>query len=197
MTTDYKTDKELAYLLKKGDITAFDKIYEKYSNRIYLFIFGIIKSQKDAEDIVQEVFINIWNKREKINEHLSFQSFIFTIAHNSTISLLRKKTTENSFIDYVKSIQNPLETKSAETDIEFNELKTQLEKTLEKLPKRQREVYTLSREEELTYKEIAKKMEISVNTVENHIVKALKFIRENMATTNYLSAIFYALFIEY
>ena len=68
MITDTKTDKELAIQIRNGDLIAFDRIYEKYSTRLYLFIYGIIKSQKDAEDIVQEVFIKVWDKREKINE---------------------------------------------------------------------------------------------------------------------------------
>ncbi|MEN8122722.1 MAG: RNA polymerase sigma-70 factor [Bacteroidota bacterium] len=196
MITDSKTDKELAVLIRDGDIAAFDKIYKKYSNRLYLFVFGIVKSQKDAEDIIQEVFIKVWDKRERINEHLSFQSFLFTISHNTTISLIRNKMKETDFVTHVKSIQSPVEKASSETEIEYKELKKQLESTLYQLPERQREVYSLSRDEELSYKEIAEKLGISVNTVENHMIKALKFVRENMKPTTYLSAIFWHLFIN-
>lgn len=195
MTTDTKTDKELAILIRSGDITAFDKIYKRYSNRLYVFVFGILKSQKDAEDIIQEVFIKVWDKRDNINEYLSFQSFLFTIAHNTTISLIRKKIKDTDFTSYLKSIQNPLELSSGSTQLEYKELNEQLKITINKLPERQQQVYSLSRNEELSYKEIAKKLDISVNTVENHMVKALKFVRENMSNKTYLSAIFCALFI--
>ena len=196
MITDSNTDKELAILIRKGDIDAFDKIYKKYSNRLYLFVFGILKSQKDAEDIIQEVFIKVWDKRGKINEYMSFQSFLFTIAHNTTISLIRKKIKETDFVSQIKSIQISEEKASNETEIEYKELKERLENTVSKLPQRQQQVYSLSRNEELSYKEIAKKLNISVNTVENHMVKALKFVREKMSSTSYLSAMFYALFIN-
>ena len=195
MISDTLTDQELAVLIKKGDIRAFDKIYEKYSKRLYLFVFGIIKSKKDAEDIIQEVFIKIWDRRERINEHLSFQSFLFTIAHNITISLIRKKIQDTNFTSYIKSIQKSAELSSASGQLEYTELKQQLENTINSLPERQKQVYSLCKDEELSYKEIAIKLGISVNTVENHMGKALKFVRENMSSASYLSAIFCALFI--
>ncbi len=196
MTIDTKTDKELAVLIRSGDITAFDKIYKRYSNRLYVFVFGILKSQKDAEDIIQEVFIKVWDKRDKINEYLSFQSYLFTIAHNTTINIIRKKLKETELVSQIKSLQNPAEKSSNETEIEYKELKERLKNTINKLPQRQQQVYSLSRNEELSYKEIADKLDISVNTVENHMVKALKFVRENMSNPSYLSAIFCALFIS-
>jgi len=196
MVTDTKTDRELAILIRNGDITAFDKIYKRYSNRLYIFVFGILKSHKDSEDIIQEVFVKVWDKREKINGYLSFQSYLFTIAHNSTISLIRKKIKDTDFTSYLKSIQNPLELSSGSTQLEYKELNERLKNTINKLPERQQQVYSLSRNEELSYKEIAKKLDISVNTVENHMVKALKFVRDNMSSPSYISAIFCALFVN-
>ena len=195
MISETITDQELAILIKKGDIRAFDKIYEKYSTRLYLFVNGIIKSQKDAEDIVQEVFLKIWNNREKINEYLSLQSFLFTIAHNTTISIIRKKINENNYVSYVKSLQNAKELSSGEVELEFKQLETHYNTILNKLPDRQKEVYLLSREEELSYKEIAERLGISVNTVENHMVKALKFLRTNMKNASFISALFCAFFL--
>ena len=195
MISDTLTDQELAVLIKKGDIRAFDKIYEKYSTRLYIFVNGIIKSQKDAEDIVQEVFFKIWNNREKINEYLSLQSFLFTIAHNTTISIIRKKINENSYVSYVKSIQSAKELTTGEVELEYKQLEEHYKTVLNKLPERQKEVYLLSRDEELSYKEIAERLGISVNTVENHMVKALKFIRTNIKSTSFISSLFCAFFI--
>jgi len=197
MIQDHILDKELVYQIKRGNMSAFDSIYKKYSVRIYSFVFGIIKSKADAQDIVQEVFIKLWDKREILNEHLSFKSFLFTIAHNTTIDLIRKRVKEKDFVAMVKSKQIPLNSNSDNLQLEFEELQKKLNNTVENLPERQKQVYTLSRNEELSYKEIAIKMGISVNTVENHMVKALKFIRSNIKNTGYLSALFYALFINY
>ena len=96
----------------------------------------------------------------------------------------------------VKSKQIPLNIDPANVQLEYTELKEKLEETINKLPKRQKQVYLLSRKEELSYKQIAVKMGISVNTVENHMSKALRFIRSNIKNTGYLSALFYALFIN-
>jgi len=197
MLEEQTIDQKLAYQIKNGDMKAFDIIYKKYSARIYSFVLGIIKSKDDAEDIVQEVFIKLWDKRKTINEHLSFKSFLFTIAYNTTISLIRKKVKEKDFVIMVKSRQIPLNSNSDNLQLEFEELQEKLNKTIEKLPERQKQVYVLSRREELSYKEIAKKMGISVNTVENHMSKALKFIRKSINQSSYISALFYALFINY
>ena len=195
MLTETKTDKELAKGIKNGDMLAFDSIYQKYSKKLYVFIFGILKSQKDSEDIVQDVFTKVWEKRATINEFLSFQSYLFTIAHNTSISLIRKRANETNFVSHVKSIQTPNAESVESNETEFKELKEKLEKTINELPKRQKQVYLLSREEELSYKEIAEKLGISQNTVENHMVKALKYVRSHI-DSNYLSAIFIALFIN-
>jgi RNA polymerase sigma-70 factor (ECF subfamily) len=196
MTQDQVTDQELAYLIRNGNMPAFDVIYKKYSVRIYSFVLGIIKSKDDAEDIVQEVFIKLWDKRESIKEYLSFKSFLFTIAYNTTISVIRKRVKEKDFVALVKSKQIPLEINTHNLQLEYDELKEKLDGAVDKLPRRQKQVYTLSRNEELTYKEIAEEMGISVNTVEIHMVKALNFIRVNINSSGYISAFFYALFIN-
>jgi len=194
---DLSLEKKWVKQIKSGDMLAFDSIYKKYSTRIYSFVFGIIKSKVDTQDIVQEVFIKLWDKRETLKEHLSFKSFLFTIAYNTTISLIRKRVKEKDFAAMVKSKQIPLDIDSGNLQLEYTELKEKLEDTINKLPKRQKEVYTLSRRNDLSYKEIAFKMGISVNTVENHMSKALKFIRSNIKNTGYISALFYSLFINY
>jgi RNA polymerase sigma-70 factor (ECF subfamily) len=193
---DLSLEKRWVKQLKNGDMSAFDSIYKKYSVRIYSFVFGIIKSKDDAQDIVQEVFIKLWDKRESLKEHLSFKSYLFTIAYNTTISLIRARVKEKDFAAMVKSKQIPLNIDPANVQLEYTELKEKLEETINKLPKRQKQVYLLSRKEDLSYKQIAIKMGISVNTVENHMSKALRFIRSNIKNTGYLSALFYALFIN-
>lgn len=85
------TNTELIKLLKKGDRLAFDVIYRKYSRRLYGFIFRYVKQETDAEEIIQEVFVKIWQKRDKINIYSSFESFLFTIAHNITVNVLKKE----------------------------------------------------------------------------------------------------------
>ncbi len=105
--------------VKNGDMAAFDLVYRAYSKRLYRFVYGIIKTEIDAEEIVQEVFVKIWESHEKIDNFALFDSYLFTIAYNSTISLIRKKLSEKKYIQYIKSLQIPPQQKSAEINSDF------------------------------------------------------------------------------
>jgi len=174
------SDSKLIGLMKAGEMTGFDRLYRKYNAKIFNFAYGILKSRTDAEEIVQDVFIKVWEQRDIIRVDNSFSSFIYTITYNASISILRKRVRETEFLNYLKSIQH-FETKDKiSADIEFAELKEKTRHLIDQLPGRQKEVYLLSREEELTYREIAVKLQISENTVENHMVKALRFLRKQL-----------------
>ena len=100
-----KSDKDLLLLIQKDDKVAFYNIYERYSRRLYGFVIRYIKLEADAEEIVQEVFVKIWESRNKIDVYSSFEFFLFTIAYNTTMSLLRKRSSEKKYLDHLKAIQ--------------------------------------------------------------------------------------------
>ena len=188
-------NKETIEKLKNGDMVAFDIIYRKYSPKLFGFILKILKVESDAEEIMQEVFLKIWETRDKIKAHSSFDSFIYTISYNKSINLIRKKVTEKKYVDFLKRLPEMSESNILD-DLQFMELSSQLNSLIEKLPSRQKEVFLLSREKELTYKEIAVKLNISKNTVENHMVKALKLLRENFKDISLLHTLFIYLFLH-
>lgn len=188
-------DSETIKRFKADDMSAFDIIYRKYSKKLYRFAYSIIKVKPDAEGIVHEVFIKVWGKRNKIDEYLSFESYLFTITYNTTISFIRKKVKENKYIEYLKSIQNPSIQSTIIPEIEYKELKEKSEKIIGLLPFRQKQIYKLSREEGLAYKEIAAKLNISVNTVETHMERSLKSIRKKLGNVSIILLILYYLFI--
>ena len=190
-----KINSETIKRFKIDDMSAFDIIYRTYSKKLYRFAYSIIKVKPDAEGIVHEVFIKVWEKRNRIDEYLSFESYLFTITYNTTISFIRKKVKENKYIEYLKSIQNPSIQSKIIPEIEYKELKDKSEKIIGLLPMRQKQIYKLSREEGLTYKEIAAKLSISVNTVETHMERALKSIREKLGNVSIVLLILYYLFI--
>ena len=188
-------DSETIKQFKADDMSAFDIIYRKYSKKLYRFAYSIIKVKPDAEGIVHEVFIKVWEKRNKIDEYLSFESYLFTITYNTTISFIRKKVKENKFIEHLKSMQNPSIQSNIIPEIEYKELKDKSEKIIGLLPYRQKQIYKLNREEGLTYKEIAAKLTISINTVETHMERALRSIRKNLGDVSIVLLILYYLFI--
>ena len=174
---------------------AFDQIYELYSHKLFSFIFGILKNDAESEDIVQEVFIKIWESRNKLDDYKLLNSYIFTIAYNNSIDLIRKRINKGKYLDHLKNSSVVQENSSVISEMEFDELSHQAEKLIMNLPERQKQVFHLHREKGLTYAEIADQLGISKNTVENHMVKALKYLRENMDNSLLVNMLFICLFI--
>lgn len=172
---------DLVRYLKRGDIESFDILYQKYHKKVYCFARGILKSHEEAENIVQEVFIKIWEKQKELDENQSFESFVFTITYHASISLIRKKLSETNFlVEWYKRMERESQVND-ETD--YQDFKANVNLLINKLSERRRQVYKMSREEGLTYAEISKKLGISVNTVENHMVASLKFLRQHLEDT--------------
>lgn len=188
-----KSDKELVLRIQKDDMIAFYNIYERYSKRLFGFVLKYIKLEVDAEEIVQEVFVKIWESRNKIDAYSSFETFLFTIAYNSTMSLLRKRVREKKYVDHIKAIQ----IRNAPTlieEIHFNELNEKLQSLLNDLTPRQKEIFHLSREEGLTHDEIARKLNISVNTVKKHMNNTLTFLKSHLNNGLIINLLFIHLF---
>lgn len=150
---------------------------------MHKFVFMYLKQEEDAEGIVQEVFLKIWDAREKIDVYASFESFLFTIAYNSTMSLLRKRMSETRSREHLKSLQQIDTAATVIDEMEYLELNERVASLLELLTPRQREVFQLSRVEGLTHEEIAARLKISESTVNNHLVSVLKYIKSNLNGT--------------
>lgn len=190
-----KSNTEHVKLLKKGDMASFDAIYNKYCHKLHGFVLRYLKQEEDAEEIVQEVFIKIWEARGKIDVYTSFESFLFTIAYNSTISLLRKRISETKSREYLKCLQQIDTADTIIDEIQFKELNQKVQSLLQQLTPRQKEIYLLSREEGLTHKEIAQKLNISENTVKNHLVTTLKYLKSRIDSSLAVNILFLYLFL--
>lgn len=186
---------ELLTRLKNGDMLAFDRVYELYSHKLFLFVFKILKNEAEADDIVQEVFVKIWESRDKLEDYKSLNSYIFTIAYNNSIDLIRKRISNTKYLEHLKNHAVINVTPNIISQIEFNELNIQAEKLIGNLPERQKQVYLLHREEGLTYPEIAEQIGISRNTVENHMAKALKYLHRNLNNSLLMNMLFVGLFL--
>ena len=176
-------------------MAAFDAIYNRYCHKLHEFVLTFLKQEEDAQEIVQEVFIKIWNSRGKIDIYASFESFLFTIAYNDTMSLLRKRVNETKSREYLKSLQQIDSTEKVVDELQFKELKQKIQSILIHLTPRQKEIYHLSREEGLTHKEIAQKLNISESTVNNHLVTTLKFLKFHINNSFAISILFTCLFL--
>ncbi len=190
-----KSNSELILLIQKDDPVAFYNLYERYCRRLFGFVLRYIKQKEDAEEIVQEVFVKIWESRIKIDAYSSFESFLFTIAYNATISLLRKRTNEKKYMEHLLALQHPDDLPDLIDEIHFNELSDRVQVLLNELTPRQKEIYQLSREEGLSHDEIAKKLDISVNTVKKHMANTLAFLKSQIDSNLTINLLFAYLFL--
>jgi len=163
--------------LSRGNLLAFNTLYHHYSKHLYGFAFAYLKSEEEAEELVQEVFTIIWEKRSTLREELSFKSFIFTIAFNIIRKHFRKRL---SLLNYLKSGLNSDLDMQTSQKITHDSLFQFISRLVNLLPQRRKEIFIKSRFEGLTIKEISEDLNISHKTVENQLTDALKFIRTNI-----------------
>lgn len=185
-----KSDKEYVECLKKDDFIAFDTLFRKYSGSLYAFALSITRDTFAAEEITQLVFLKVWEKRALINEYLSFKSFLFSVTYNETISWLRKEKSEKSRIsEFVHT--STFQTNETEQSVEFRNIEGIANQLVAAMPEKRKEIFSLSREQGFSNKEIADKLKISVKTVENQITSALKYLRKNLGKYDILGLLFY------
>ena len=188
------SDEELMQEIKADNMFAFDVLYKKYCKRVYKFGYSILKSPEDSENLMQDVFLRLWENRHKVEKDASIKSYVFTIAYNSAISVIRKKIKESLFVEYLKSLQE-INIEPVNIELEYNELTKKLDEIVKALPQRQKEVYLMHKVDGLKYSEIAERLHISENTIENHISRALKTIREKLGNYSVIAILFFYLFV--
>ncbi len=188
------SDKQLVSSVKKDDHYAFDQLFHKYSPSLYLFVKSVLKNESEAEEAVQDVFFKIWEKRKDLDPNLSFKSYLFTIALNTTKKFYRKKLLEEKYKQEIALELNFNQTKEFNV-VEYMNLLDYVDSIIEKLPPSRREIFILSRKDGLKNPEIAKILNISEQTVKNQLVVAQKFLRsEAIKDDNELGLLFFLLF---
>lgn len=172
------SEKEELKQLKDASTKAFDSLYFRYSGKLYNFVMKISNGNSYmSEELVQRTFIKIWETKEQININKSFISYLCTIAKNMLLNEYEHQMIALVYQDYIKT-----KTHEADNTVENNIYKTLLEeyidKLIDELPPRRREVLILSRKEGLSNKQISKKLAISESTVETQLSKALAFMKK-------------------
>lgn len=187
-----ENDAALVKALAKGNILAFNTLFRKYSQRLYRFAFGYLKSDVESEEIVQEVFTRIWEKKSELRHELSFKSYLFTI----TFNVIRKHFRTKAYLDkyFSSEIQEDLDFCTSQT-IDFNSLKDYVSGLVDEMPGRRKEIFVKSRFEGMSIAEIAEELGISHKTVENHLTSALKYLRSCLKNEELHILLFASLFL--
>lgn len=166
----------------QGDQAAFAKLYQHYRTPAIKFCFCLLKDEEEAENIVHDVFIKIWEKRSLINPELNFNSYLFTCLRNLTFDNM-KQMEKNQLLRqrYMERMQ-----RLGDEDHEEQELRDKLlHKAINSLSERRKKILLLSVESGKSYQEIADSLRISKNTVKNQLVKAKQLLRERVDFTNW------------
>ncbi len=164
--------------LREGDEKAFEKIYLNYYKRTLYFLTGLVKSETDAEELTQEVFIKLWTNRETIDPERSIHSYMYTIARNTAFNFLKHKLIE---INYINEYTAEAETETSEEILFAKEIALLIEMTVDRMPVQRQRIYKMSRNEGLDNEEIASRLQISKKTVENQLSLALGELKRVIA----------------
>jgi RNA polymerase sigma-70 factor (ECF subfamily) len=162
--------------LQKGDVEAFDLIYDKYSRHLYAFGLKYLRSAEEAEELVQSVFLKIWENYITLDKESSFKSYLFTIAYNDICKLFRRRSYKQKFIED-SMYENSQSSSESEDSIDSRSLLERVHSIIEKLPEKQKAIFLKSRKEFKSTREISEEVGLSPGTVDNYVSESLKFIR--------------------
>ncbi len=182
------TDMELMELLALTDEAAFREIYLRYDTLLYTYAFRKLQDKEEAKDVVQEIFINLWNQRKTFVLQTALSAYLYKSVLNKVFNIFKHK---NIVQQYISANNSYIETGESETDylIREKDITALIEKEIAAMPPRMREVYELKRKSFLSTKEIAEKLNISELTVSTQMKKAVKILKTKLSFIVYLSYI--------
>ena len=178
-------EKLLIGRLRAGEESAFEYLFRKFYPSLKSYATNIVCDNEAAHELVEELFVKLWNTKKYLHIETSIKSYLFKSIHNKSLNYLEHQNTENNYKKNIRQefLKNHVYTDSNEypfTQMVSKEIEVVLEQSIGNLPEQCKEVFKLSRFENLTYAEIATKLGISVNTVKTQIKRALKKLREDL-----------------
>ena len=191
---EHTPDDELVEKLQKDDQEAFDQIFKRYGDRLFGFALKYLKSKEQTEELVQDVFLKIWERRKKIKKESSLKSYLFTIAYHNMCRIFRKKQIYLKFIE--ESGTDEQSAIDSEEQMEHKVLLALVNQLIEKLPKKQKQIFIKSRREGKSTKEIAEEMNLAPGTVNNYISATLKYLKLHVIGENLALILFLEVFIQ-
>ena len=174
---NFKIEKELLARVANGEEESFKCLFNAYNKKLFNYISTIIKSPQVAEEIVMDVFLKIWLGKDIIPQIEKFDSFLFRVAHNKSIDFLRSVAKDQQFKELLWKQMQFSGDEKADDCLMRKEFECKLREAISLLSVQRRKAYQLSREEDMNHEQIAQRLGLSKNTVNNHIVEAQRFIR--------------------
>ncbi|WP_214226692.1 RNA polymerase sigma-70 factor [Pedobacter sp. B4-66] len=187
--TDCRTlsDAQLVDLLKAGDHHSFTEIYKRYNSLLYIYAYKKLQDNESAKDIIQEIYTHLWNSRSNLNIQTTLSGYLYKAVLNRVLNVFRHVAITQ---EYISSFKEVIDNAPAQTDYRIREkdLKSLIEKEINNLPEKMREIFQLRRQEYLSNKEIADRLNISEHTVATQIKRALKTLRGKLGLLLFIYA---------
>lgn len=169
-------DKLLLNELGKGKLSAYNSLYVMYSTKVRIFAFQLTKNKAEAEDITHNIFLKVWEDKESISKVDSFKNYLFTMTKNAIFNSFKKDSIRLKYTQSINYFQN----EQMDDYISANELDMLISLTIERMPDERKQVFKMSRYNEMSYKEISSELNISTKTVQYHISNALSDLRKTI-----------------
>lgn len=179
------TDEQLVAQLKKGDEQAFAEIYHRYAGSLAGFAASKLYSLEDARDLLHDMFVKLWEGREQLYITSNLQSYLYAVIRHRIIDKIRKNITREEYASIARSLI-ATDQQGVDKQLEGKELEQTIEKSLDQLSPRVKEIYKLSRQQGLSNHEIAQRLNLSEQTVKNQLSAALKHLRKSLACVGLL-----------
>ncbi|MCD6091200.1 MAG: RNA polymerase sigma-70 factor [Bacteroidales bacterium] len=165
--------------IKKGNIQEYELLFREYFQPLLSYAVSIIKSEANAEEIVQDIFFGIWKNKKSLDIHTSFSSYLYKAVYNNCLQLLKREKRKLNYQQDGRNWNNHESMNPGEILL-YNELSVKINKVVEELPENCKTIFKLNRYQGLKYSEIADKLAISIKTVEANMTKALKYLKRQM-----------------
>ncbi len=186
-------ESELVARLKDGDPKAFEILFDQYSSKLYHFVNKYLDNKEESEEIVQDVFLNLWRHKKEIRSIEAFKSYLYKIALNNIRNFFTKKHVREKHKQLIA--QEYLFTNESDAEkLNYEKVIRKVDELIEQLPEKRREIFLLSRKEGLDISEISKYLGISESTVKNQITSAVSFLKGEVKKRGLSSSLFLALF---
>lgn len=191
MFYDELSDKKLAEYMKAGDADAFTGIYNRYHSLLYIYAQKKLLDKQESEDVVQEVLTTLWLKRSELVLHSSLASYLYTSVRNRAFDLFAHRKIEARYLVSLEAFMKQNEGLLPDAVIHEKDIRRLIEKEIQSLPPRMREIFELSRKESLSHREIAELLNLSEHTVATQIKRALRVLRLRLGVFAWLYVVFF------
>jgi RNA polymerase sigma-70 factor (family 1) len=175
LSSNYANDNDLLEAFQKGEKEAFIVIYERFWNRIFLIAYRSTKNREVSEDLVQNLFLKLWDKRDLLHIQ-QIEAYLHSSIRNSAIDYIHSQFVSNKYLDYLK-MAAPIEENNTDRVMAVSDLSMLIEEGLTQLPEKSRNIFRMNRLDHSPVEEIAQKLKISEKAVQYHLTKSLKVMR--------------------